>query len=506
MNYSTSTALYSYVASAIYENSCKAVSLAFAATCKDYYQLYKTFLQQKPKASTIVSRLRDNQCEAVQWANKTLLGSDKSQMLFLQAYMSFGKTLVAYQLALNYLAAKPTHHVMVFVPSNIIDTWVNEAEKHMPSFVNGDRIVVYCKKDKFRKAVDEGKIKLKHLAGKIVISSSRLLGPNAVFMNLFLRRALIIVDEAHKMPGGMGSVFGNIAHDENGKRRVEFKYGPFLMLSATSFVFKLVTQSKLFNADDCNFNRVRHTMLYHKQNDALESQIVDFVVSAKTRHRHIVLISDCGLVRSNHRSWRDFQDFIDRLRELFINSGLEHMFYTYTGQKTVMSRFTSKGGVLVSSIQKISEGHNLNNCSLMFIINNGGNASFAKLQQCVQRVKRSSNMHHTVDVVSLLVQPDNAIYRGMSPYYTKELYVYAKLSVLTPTFGLVRKSSDVNKYIFEYLLRRKIYVAQLNDAELFYLFLKLDIKALDVKNEVEFPKMDKLKVITEKMLRELMMM
>ncbi len=512
----------SYVSQILFGICSTGANMSLAGTCKAMNSHYKLH-RSRSVNGVIVTVLRDEQKDAIEWIGSILRSpfnklkdidrwtqKQKDQMeichdarqtdvvphvIFLQAYPSFGKTVVAIASIVKYLRDHLDHHALVICPPSILGTWEIEIAKHAPSLV--EDIVIFHGSGAIRRRVENGETPLK---GKIILITPKLFEST----RWLALDALTVFDEAHrtaknifmstKLPVDLQGPYrrekfmreagltNKTLKGQNLKDAYRNVMGhppdksvifPAVFLSASSFNYKYITHSRLYNATENALNDVDLQVIdvdSNKGSGYTEDIVCDSwkLISPPKMKRadtHVILLGDWFNMTSTTRA-----DIIKRIAK---TTGLKVIPYLSSSERkqSTLDLFEEKGGVLLSRVSLIAEGKNLNRCSFMVIVYAGCEA-LATIQQCVHRVCRSSNIYAKVKVTYCVRKVQD--------------HIYAKLSVF-PTFGLCRKEGAKIDYILRMLETRKIDPRKLCLNDLFHIFVRVDVKSLDDDTEIQVP-------------------
>jgi len=340
---------------------------AFATTCKMMNEFYHQFLTSSVRAG--VSYLYTRQVDSIKYVLDQFAKGEK--VVTLNAYMSFGKTLVGYEIARAHLALHPNKIAIIKVPNTVAETWISEGLKHYPSEYKStgavarrkiihDNAKQLAQRKHYRNTVKAANYAM--LRGKIIVTTDV---PDAA---LAPEISVIVVDEYHRYSGDIDEI------------KQYFPTIPILLMGATK-ASKVESDAKMtaLSTADVVMPTITKTII-----DNYSSVRTIVARIEKESCKHICVAAD-----SKH----DVENII-------LQVGNNKKCYNFsTRNPKTYAKYAQSGGVLVASTKVIAEGTNLNHCNLFIVVLTRNNPlSLKRVQQLTNRVIRQSSIYADVEV------------------------------------------------------------------------------------------------------------
>ena len=345
---------------------------ALALASKRMYALYLAFRKITVRAGD--SYLYARQIKSINYI-KNSIGKGNTRIV-LNAYMSFGKTLVGLETAREMLKIYPNKCALIIVPSTVLMVWASEAAKHYPEYrarglVKNRKILFMC--SQFASHNDHiytviGQNRADQLGGKIIVTTA----PSATSLVPLQNVSIIIVDEYHR----------NIANTERQLNRDEIIGKiPILMMGAS-----------IVNCPDEHVSLQKlslYNVILPKTHLDIETTfdlnaIKNKIIAADAKHICVALKSQYEV------------DYFMRQVD-----GVGKIIYDYKTRSTKKyNTFAHTGGILLTTVKCITEGNNINHCNLFVIqCSDDSYLSLKRTQQLVGRVIRQSAIYNNIDII-----------------------------------------------------------------------------------------------------------
>jgi hypothetical protein len=319
-----------------------------------------------------VSLLRYHQVDMITWLEKRLASpSLYGRMILCNAYTSAGKTLVALETCFRYLSGHDGFGVIYLLPT-VQEAWIQEIAKHYPDETrqNDTKKILVIKRQKDMMYVTKH---IDKMNGKIVVMT-----PYRDTHNSLCRAAAIVAfDEPPQTDKSLYRYVLSLVR----------KTVPCIVLTNSMHSVNAASVELVVDADRGRFPTIRFEYVAmnrssHSTEGGVRELVGDLLDSDEAEHACLVLpnLTEDSLYYGYNKK---------------MHKGLK---------KCAYAAYVREGGVLVTSIKKISKGNNLNNTSSMYILLDA-DVTVITIQQCVCRVYRESNVHRHVRITFLYDDP-----------------------------------------------------------------------------------------------------
>lgn len=385
----TETFLDEYVWCIVFDHLVKYNFAALMLTNKHLNECFRRYLVDlSNRWGYGASKLRPHQIMMLKWIN-LFVSRPRNFDIALQAGMSSGKTIVGLTSCFMSLDRCDTYCLYI-TSANAFNELQHECKKHFSAELKSGKLLV-CKSGlKSYKLIQSTLVptSVEHevkdmdptkLKGTVIISSIN----SRITQSLVLYAHYIVMDEFHKNSGAIRATMkagARILAMSASKPKLNLKFDDrYIVLESggklPTLEFKMV------------FNSLK----------GREDYIPTYKLVSAYPDRHKLYICTDGYA-------------IKCVVSEAFDAGCEENYYDYH-IKTISKRqeFGFQGGVLCTDIKSISEGQNMNECSIMFL-EAPSCTTIKTLWQCVGRVWRTSNQHKTISVVFILRFPDVVSY------------------------------------------------------------------------------------------------